>query len=748
MWLEAPPPVYRLNATAVYDRNQHRMILFGGVNSVGERNDVWVLDLAAPNRWQRLQPNGTPPSVRRSHTAVYDPIGDRMLVFGGGIIADHTWVLNNEVWALELGGTPHWTLLAPTGTPPSARFAAVAVFDVARNRMLLHGGALPNGSTIGDLWRLELSGTPAWVKVSNSTAMGARAFATAEIDSVRDRMLVMGGIVTFTSLADTWQGPLGGGSWSQVTTTGSGPTTLGHAAVFDPLHDQMVVYGGSNIATQTFLRGAWRLQFGTTPATWSRAPLAGAVPPATEGASAIYDPVASALRIFGGWSGPSALDSLNQNVWTLSLHPTPEWGAPLPAHAPPAAGRKGASVAYDSQNRRMFMIGGWRGDLGGFGTAVDVWKLDLTAVTPSWTPMAPVGTPPAGRGYASLVYDSSDDRLVLYGGEDSLSRHADVWTLTLTGTPTWTQLAPTGTTPAGRSRHGAIYDPARDRMVIFGGSSLVFPYFGNDVWELSLSGAPAWSPLAPAGAPPAGRRETAVVLDAERDRMIVFGGISDTTCTNDVWALGLAGGTAWDSVEVAAGPAPRRAHTAVVDPGRDRLLVFGGYAGAGSGTLVSNDLWSLSLSGSPEWSQLQPAGSTPEPDAEHSAIYDAVFDRMIQCGGVRGLNGTWIYWSGAALAVPSHATPVTGKEIRATPNPSRAGFDLSFVLPSAGRAQLGIFDLTGRRVSQIVDASLPAGRHAARWSGLVGGKPAAAGVYFARFEHAGGVAATRLLRIR
>src|SRR5262245_43056605 len=158
LWTEVPPPDYRLNATTAYDRNHHRMILFGGLNIVGERNDVWVLELGEPNRWQRLQPTGTPPSIRRSHTALYDPIQDRMLVFGGGIIVDHTWILNNEVWALELGGTPHWTQLTPTGTPPVPRFSSVAVFDVTRNRMLLHGGALASGTTIGDLWRLELSG--------------------------------------------------------------------------------------------------------------------------------------------------------------------------------------------------------------------------------------------------------------------------------------------------------------------------------------------------------------------------------------------------------------------------------------------------------------------------------------------------------------------------------------------------------------------------------------------------------------
>ena len=112
-----------------------------------------------------------------------------------------------------------------------------------------------------------------------------------------------------------------------MATTGTGPTTLSHAAVFDPLHDQMVVFGGSDIASQTYLLGAWCLQFSTPTPTWSRAPLTGAVPPAVEGASAIYDPIADEVRIFGGWSGLSAIGAINQNVWTLCSAPCSELGA-------------------------------------------------------------------------------------------------------------------------------------------------------------------------------------------------------------------------------------------------------------------------------------------------------------------------------------------------------------------------------------------------------------------------------------
>jgi hypothetical protein len=230
----------------------------------------------------------------------------------------------------------------------------------------------------------------------------------------------------------------------------------------------------------------------------------------------------------------------------------------------------------------------------------------------------------------------------------------------------------------------------------------------------------------------------------------VFGGQSDLmpTLNNDAWALNLAGATAWDSIEVAPGPSGRRHQVGVHDPVRDRLLIFGGYADEGGGPIASNDLWALSLTGSPAWTELHPDGM-PDPDAEASAIYDVAGDRMIKYGGLGSPNGVWIYQPGAVLGVPSPVAEL-GPEapFRANPNPSRGPVDLSFVLPAAGHARLRVYDISGREVAQVLDATLPAGAHAAHWNGQIAGRAAPAGVYFGRLDHARGVWTTRLMLIR
>ncbi len=71
--------------------------------------------------------------------------------------------------------------------------------------------------------------------------------------------------------------------------------------------------------------------------------------------------------------------------------------------------------------------------------------------------------------------------------------------------------------------------------------------------------------------------------------------------------------------------------------------------------------------------------------------------------------------------------------LAARPNPFGATTSLAFDLPSAGRAQLVVFDVAGRRVKGLVDGEMPAGRHAVSWDATDdAGRKVAPGVYFYR----------------
>ena len=141
------------------------------------------------------------------------------------------------------------------------------------------------------------------------------------------------------------------------------------------------------------------------------------------------------------------------------------------------------------------------------------------------------------------MYDAPRHRMIVFGGASGGTVFNDVWALSLGATPTWTLLTPTGAPPASRFGHTAIYDPPRDRMIVAGGAAIGGTSF-DDLWALTLSGTPAWNPIGATGTPPIARLRQSAVYDPDRDRMIVFGGYyfdGDHHRVNTSHALDLVG---------------------------------------------------------------------------------------------------------------------------------------------------------------------------------------------------------------
>jgi hypothetical protein len=340
------------------------------------------------------------------------------------------------------------------------------------------------------------------------------------------------------------------------------------------------------------------------------------------------------------------------------------WTQLFPVGTPPDP-RADSSAVYDSGGNSLVLLGG--NDTGcTFDPSLnDTWLLTnadgLGPSAPQWTQLFPTGSLPGGRRYHSAVYDSSTDRMIVFGGDPvgcAVNKYNDTWVLidatAAHGTPAWVQLSPAGGPPPARSDHSAIYDPINNRMTIAGG-------FGpagnlNDVWVLTnangLGGAPAWIQLNPTGGPPAANADRSVTYDLASNRMTVFGGENCciTNIYNDTWVLthanGLGGTPKWIKQNPSGTfPSPRYSSVAVYDPPTNKMTVFGG-----SGT---NDVWVLTnangLHGRPKWSQLNPSGTLPPPRggevANPAVAYDAGYGRMIIFGGRDSsglLNDTWV----------------------------------------------------------------------------------------------------------
>ena len=166
---------------AVYDPIDRVMRIYTGT-------DVWTLTLGPNPQWTKLAPSGTPPPSRTAASAILDPIRHRLIIFGGYSGGNY----DNSVWALTLGSTPSWTQLAPGGTQPPSRLYHTAIYDSVRDRMVIFGGE--NGPSLNDVWALALNGSPVWAQLNpTGTPPSGRYGHVSIYDPVSDRMLVFGG---------------------------------------------------------------------------------------------------------------------------------------------------------------------------------------------------------------------------------------------------------------------------------------------------------------------------------------------------------------------------------------------------------------------------------------------------------------------------------------------------------------------------------------------------------------------------
>jgi hypothetical protein len=97
---------------------------------------------------------------------------------------------------------------------------------------------------------------------------------------------------------------------------------------------------------------------------------------------------------------------------------------------------------------------------------------------------------------------------------------------------------------------------------------------------------------------------------------------------------------------------------------------------------------------------------------------------------------------------PDQATPVVDFSVSApagapaevtiksvVPNPLNNSTTIKYGLPAAGRVQVEVFDIQGRKVAGLVDRSVSAGYHGVMWNGKDdAGSVASQGVYFLRVK--------------
>lgn len=148
-----------------------------------------------------------------------------------------------------------------------------------------------------------------------------------------------------------------------------------------------------------------------------------------------------------------------------------------------------------------------------------------------------------------------------------------------------------------------------------------------------------------------------------------------------------------------------------------------------------------------------------DPDLLSRTAFDAVYYPVTDPANQEHIaitpeNQQWLLdeIEAGVSAAPEPPTALAGATVRlkpAVPNPFNPRTRIRWTQASAGPVDLAVFDLRGRRVRQLVQATRPAGAHEAVWSGTDDGdRGVPSGVYFVHLEVSGVPKTQRVLLMK
>ena len=279
-----------------------------------------------------------------------------------------------------------------------------------------------------------------WTKRSPSSYPPlVRACPAMAYDEARNEVVLFGGMTGISGymvyLQDTWI--WNGTEWSKRFPANMPPGRWGHAMAYDPLRNEIVMFGGMGEAgAPSQDTWAWNGEDWTNRASLT-------TPSQAVWATMAYDRARSQVVLYGAGSNDC-------ETWTWD---GTDWAQQLPAHSPSLFGSR---MAYDAARNEIVLFGGtlW------MNVSDQTWIWNGM----NWEQKYPEHSPEA-RGDHAMSFISSREEVVLVGGFDTAGSRHDTW---VWDGSDWIERIPTNP-PSERYQHAMAYDVLRDEVVMFGG---------------------------------------------------------------------------------------------------------------------------------------------------------------------------------------------------------------------------------------------------------------------------------------
>ena len=320
-------PSPRFGHRMVYDPVNERMFLFGGAvweNRYTFFDELWSYD-SSTNVWTEVE-YGPGPSGRFNHMMVYVPDRHQLFLFGGFSASDRI----GDTWVYDIEAN-EWTQLRPQDSPSPRSDAAIA-YDEANGGVILHDGYCRDDSHPQDTWVYDF-GENDWMLMDPEESPKPQYGHHMIYDSLNRKVVMYGGHWSYAGTSQhgysdgVWTYDYPSDTWTKVDPAISLPSRYWHTLAYDEDRGKMVVFGGSG-ARDAVLDDTWLYDLSTN--TWERL-YTDEKPPERENSALVYDPVHEKFILFGGLReiGEPPLDDL----WVLDSAEG-DWREILPEAAP------------------------------------------------------------------------------------------------------------------------------------------------------------------------------------------------------------------------------------------------------------------------------------------------------------------------------------------------------------------------------------------------------------------------------
>lgn len=433
-----------------YDSKRGVCVYYGGADSNGIKDQTWEWN---GRSWRRRFPS--------------DPEGDGnpLAIYGGGFAYDthrNVTVLAAGVYGAasdsvyEYDGESWKEMPMETVSPSSD--GGKMVYDKARRVMVFVGGGNQGDVTLeyaGQKFTEVCGGT------TGCSGLAVRDDAMMAYDANREVVVYFGGDngSSNTNTIHEWNGT----SWVAKSPSGDKPAIREEGSmVYHEGRKTVILYGGRNGSTK--YNDTWEWD-GTK---WTRlSPMNGTsyeYPQAKTHYAAAYDEYRKVLILHGGMTASA---TVSNQTWEWNGY---SWKRLYPSTSPY---RYGHTLVYDSSSQKLLMFGG-RDDTSTYKSDVYEWS------GTNWVLRTPLSGSIHARMYHSAAYDSARNKMIIYGGQVSSGTKVQYLHEWDNATRTWVWQANWG--PEARIHAGMVYDPVKNRTILFGGKGGDDYAFGN-TWE-------------------------------------------------------------------------------------------------------------------------------------------------------------------------------------------------------------------------------------------------------------------------